>query len=141
MNQVEINAQWEEAVKKESRGRILNENFDFNPKNLLVITDKPTSINKLNSNPNLKKEENKESMDALKKKLEVLTTIPKKKYPYPMTAAQEVGWDDDILFKVHVPKYHFNRITYNETKYANDYVTTFHQSPFALNKAKVDDKK
>ena len=26
-------------------------------------------------------------MDALKKKLEVLTNIPKKKYPYPMTAA------------------------------------------------------
>jgi hypothetical protein len=85
MNQVEINAQWEEAVKKESRGRILNENFDFNPKNLLVITDKPTSINKMGAGTN--KEENKESMDALKKKLEVLTTVPKKKYPYPMTAA------------------------------------------------------
>jgi hypothetical protein len=81
MNQVEINAQWEEAVKKESRGRILNENFDFNPKNLLVITEKPTT-NKLSG-----QEENKESMDALKKKLEVLTTVPKKKYPYPMTAA------------------------------------------------------
>tara|TARA_B110000305_G_C18885856_1_gene379666 strand:- start:85 stop:201 length:117 start_codon:yes stop_codon:yes gene_type:complete len=33
------------------------------------------------------REENKESMDALKKKLEVLTTVPKKKYPYPMTAS------------------------------------------------------
>ena len=44
---LQINAQWEEAVKKESRGRILNENFDFNPKNLLVISDKPTNKSKL----------------------------------------------------------------------------------------------
>ena len=43
MNQVEINAQWEEAVKKESRGRILNENFDFNPKHLIVVSDKVTN--------------------------------------------------------------------------------------------------
>ena len=97
-----MNAQWEEAVKKETRGRILNENFDFNPKNLLVITDKPTYVNKMSSGQ--VKEENKESMDALKKKLEVLTTVPKKKYPYPMTAAQEVGWENDMLFKVHKPK-------------------------------------
>ena len=62
----------------------MNENFDFNPKNLLVISDKPTSLNKLNQP---EKEENKESMMALTKKLEVLTTVPKKKYPYPMTAA------------------------------------------------------
>ena len=105
LNQVEINAQWEEAVKKESRGRILNENFDFNPKNLLVITDKPTSQNKLSGE---EKEENKESMQELKKKLEVLTTIPKKKYPYPMTANQEIGWDMDTMFNEHRPKYAFN---------------------------------
>jgi len=110
----------------------LNENFDFNPKNLLVITDKPTSVNKMGSN-NVK-EENKESMDALKKKLEVLTTVPKKKYPYPMTAAQEVGWENDLLFNVHKPKYSFNRQMYDETKYANDYVTMEHQSPFVSRK-------
>lgn len=125
MNQVEINAQWEEAVKKESRGRILNENFDFNPKNLLVITEKPTT------NKQGEKEENKESMDALKKKLEVLTTVPKNKYPYPMTAAQEVGWHNDTMFEVHRPKYQFGRQLHAETKYANDYVTMTSRSPFA----------
>ena len=72
-------------MKKESRGRILNENFDFNPKHLAVISDKPTNANRLNDGGG--KEENKEAMDALKKKLEVLTTVPKKKYPYPMTAS------------------------------------------------------
>ena len=27
--------------------------------------------------------------------LEVLTSIPKKKYPYPMTTSQELGWDTE----------------------------------------------
>lgn len=27
-----INACWVEAIKSESKGRVLNENFDFNPK-------------------------------------------------------------------------------------------------------------
>ena len=34
-------------------------------------------------------------MEALKKKLEVLTSAPKKKYEFAMTSAQEVGWDND----------------------------------------------
>ena len=116
-------------MKKESRGRILNENFDFNPKNLLVISDKPTNMAKLSG-----KEENKESMLALTKKLEVLTTIPKKKYPYPMTASQEIGWDMDSQYNDHAPKYTFNRKLYDETKYANNYVTSFHVSPFVSRK-------
>ena len=126
-------------MKKESRGRILNENFDFNPKNLLVITDKPTTVKKMSSGE--VKEENKESMDALKKKLEVLTTVPKKKYPYPMTAAQEVGWENDALFNVHKPKYSFNRQMYAETKYANEYQIANHVSPFASRKPVAIDKK
>ena len=118
-------------MKKESRGRILNENFDFNPKNLMIISDKPTNANKLGGKQT---EENKESMDALKKKCEVLTTVPKKKYPYPMTASQEVGWDNDELFEAHRPKYSFNRKLYDETKYANNYVISFHTSPFVNRK-------
>ena len=46
LNQVEINAQLKEACKKEMRGRVLNEHFDFNPKNLIVITEKPTTKEK-----------------------------------------------------------------------------------------------
>ena len=42
LNQVEVNAQWEEACKREQRGRVLKEDFDFNPKKLNVITQKPT---------------------------------------------------------------------------------------------------
>ena len=68
-------------------------------------------------------------MDALKKKLEVLTNIPKKKYPYAMTAAYEIGWDSDILFEAHRPKYSFNRTLCNEVAYVNAYVTAMHRSP------------
>lgn len=82
MNQVELNAQWEESVKKEMRGRVLNEQFDFNPKNLRVIANKPTE-----KKNNLEEQKTGESDDQLNKKLEVLGSIPKKKYPYPMTAA------------------------------------------------------
>ena len=77
-------------------------------------------------------------MDALKKKLEVLTTVPKKKYPYPMTAAQEIGWEMDTLYEDHKPKYSFNRKLFDETKYANNYVTSFHQSPFVSRKPAVE---
>ena len=42
MNQVEINACWREAMKKEGHGRVLKQDFDFNPKNLAVVTEKAT---------------------------------------------------------------------------------------------------
>ena len=119
------------------RGRVINENFDFNPKNLIVITDKPTHPKKFDQEV---KEANKESMMALTKKLEVLTTIPKKKYPYPMTAAQEIGWDNE-MFNVHRPKYGYNKKEFAETKYANDYVTMTAVSPFAQQKVAVDSQK
>ena len=72
----------------------MNENFDFNPKHLIVVTDKVTNQNKLNVDP----KEEKEDTALLSKKLEVLTAVPKKKYPYPMTSSQEIGWDHDKLF-------------------------------------------
>ena len=41
-NQCEINSIFREHVKKEKKHAFLNENFDFNPKNLSAVTDKPT---------------------------------------------------------------------------------------------------
>ena len=143
MNQVEVNAQWEEAVKKENRGRILKEHFDFNPKNLNVITEKPTNLNRLNIMAKELKEpvDQDGDMQTLKTKLQTLTNIPKKKYPFPMTAAQEVGWEADNLFDTHKPKYAFNRQMYPETKYVSDYVTTMHVNPLIKQKAVPLEKK
>ena len=70
-------------------------------------------------------------MMQVTKKLEVLTSIPTKKYPYAMTASQEIGWDNDTMFNVHRPKYNFNKVTCPETKYANNYYTDKGVSPFA----------
>ena len=128
-----MNAQWEECVRKEMRGRVLNEHFDFNPKKLIVISDKPTYVAK-------EVHQDEESMGALKKKLEVLTALPKKKYPYPMTASQEIGWNEE-MFAVHRPKYSFNRKMFDETKYASDYVTMTQRSPFAMVKTVVEPAK
>ena len=83
LNQVEINAQWEESVRKEMRGRVLNETFDFNPKNLRVVPNKPTEKSKFG----VEEAKTEEGDDTLKKKLDVIGSVPKKKYPYPMTAA------------------------------------------------------
>ena len=48
---------------------------------------------------------------------------PKKKFNYPQTAAQELGWDMDTEFNAHRPTYGLNRSTCAETQYANSYVT------------------
>ena len=57
---------------------------------VIVVTEKPTQ--KLGS-PD-RTGSTQEEIFALKKKLEVLTSVPKNKYPYPVTASQEVGWDN-----------------------------------------------
>ena len=46
MTQVEINACWREALKHENAHRQLNEDFDFNPKNLIAITQKVNTVTK-----------------------------------------------------------------------------------------------
>ena len=41
MNQVEWNSIFREHVGKEKKHAFLNENFDFNPKNLFAVSEKP----------------------------------------------------------------------------------------------------
>ena len=149
----QINACWVEAVRKESKGRILNEKFDFNPKNrkcsqksfsryrnllfnaniVIAITSKPTSVN-----PHIAQTvgtagdaDGEAELAVLQDKLESLKRQPKKKFNYPQTAAQELGWDMDTDFKAHAPNYGKNRVLCAETQYANSYVTFQHRSPFA----------
>ena len=117
---------------------MLKEHFDFNPKNLNVITEKPTNLNRLNimakELPKQPEEESKGDAATLQSKLNTLTSVPKKKYPYPMTAAQEVGWEADNLFDTHKPKYAFNRAMYPETKYVKDYMTVMGENPLIKRK-------
>ena len=58
--------------------------------------------------------------------------LPKKKYNYPMTSAQEVGWDMDCEFGTYKPRYTFNKKMCAECAYADDYVTFNNgRSPYA----------
>lgn len=80
-------------------------------------------------------------MVELKRKLDTLVAVPKKKYPFPMTTNQEIGWDNDevkffyyLNFQVYdkfKPKHGYNKKSCPETKYASDYVTMTKRSPYA----------
>ena len=63
----------------------------------------------------------------------VLTNVPKKKYPYPMTTSQEMGWDTDLM-EIHRPKYAFNRKMEAETKYVSNYFQAMGVSPLIQKK-------
>ena len=78
-DEVKTNAIFRESARKEQQHRFLNENFDFNPKNLVAITDKPTrKFDMGERNPD---------DEVLLTKLGTLTQLPKQKFSYPMTAA------------------------------------------------------
>ncbi len=69
--------------------------------------------------------------EVLLTKLGTLTQLPKQKFSYPMTAAQEIGWDMDTEYRNHVPKDAKNKNMCPETKYADNFVTFQGRSPFA----------
>ncbi len=54
---------------------------------------------------------------------------PKDKYPYSMTASQEIGWDDCPL--LNKPRFKFTKNDCDVTKYAADYVGLTGRSPYA----------
>ena len=78
-----------------------------------------------------KENEEDQNLKILQQKLDTLSMLPKKKYHYPMTSAQEVGWDMDTEFGTYKPRYSFNKEMCKECKYADDYVTMTKRSPFA----------
>ena len=137
MNAVEINACWVESIKKESKNRLLNEKFDFNPKNLIILSDKPMANN--SSSFTMNPEDTEKEMFEMKAKLSTLAAVPKQKYNFPQTANQEIGWlnDDEDSFNKFRPKYPFNKKSCPETKYASDYVTMTKKSPYANKRAEA----
>ena len=70
-NVVVDNSIFREKVRAEKKHATLNENFDFNPKNLICITEKPTRKYDVTSG------QQDEDIIQLKTKLSTLTTMPK----------------------------------------------------------------
>ncbi len=110
------NSIFREKVRAEKKHAFLNENFDFNPKNLICVTEKPTQKYDVTSG-----QSDQEIID-LKSKLSTLTAMPKQKFMYPQTAAQEVGWDMDSEFNTYVPKGSYGKKQCAETTYCDNFV-------------------
>ena len=132
-------------MRHENAKASLNEKFDFNPKHckyildeligskllpilVVAITEKPTTVKQVSANDAATTEE---ELKVLKAKLDSLAQKPKQKFAYPVTSAQELGWDMDTEFDVNRPKYKFNKALCAETSYANSYVTMSGVSPYA----------
>jgi hypothetical protein len=77
---VRDNSIFREKVRSEKRHAYLNENFDFNPKNLVNVSEKLTRKNTLAAS-------GAEQLTDLKTKIGSLTQLPKQKFMLPQTSA------------------------------------------------------
>ena len=112
-------------------------NAELSVLSVIAITQKPTQVN-----PHVEQRvgaagDAEEELKVLQDKLESLKRAPKKKFNYPQTAAQELGWDMDTEFNAHRPTYGLNKFSCPETQYANSYVTMTTRSPFAAPRPNV----
>ena len=98
---------------------------------MIAITNKPTQNDPTQDMTKTMGGDSEADLKILQEKLESLKRNPKKKFNYPQTAAQELGWDMDTEYNNHVPNYGQNRRLCAETAYANSYVTMTARSPFA----------
>ena len=108
---------------------------------VIAITQKPTQVRPDQAASMNTSGGAEEELKVLQDKLESLKRQPKKKFNYPQTAAQEVGWDMDTEFTQHAPKYGLNKASCPETQYANAYVTMTTRSPFAPIRPQVETAK
>ena len=121
---VRSNTIFREKVRSEKRHAYLNENFDFNPKNLTSVSDKIASKHAASA------QSKEQPVEELKNKISTLTQFPKQKFMLPQTSAHEVGWDMDLEFGTHAPKKPFNKKQGPETSYVENFVTFQARSPF-----------
>ena len=121
---VRSNTIFREKVRSEKRHAYLNENFDFNPKNLTSVSDKIASKHAASA------QSKEQPVEELKNKISTQTQFPKQKFMLPQTSAQEVGWDMDLEFGTHAPKKPFNKKQGPETSYVENFVTFQARSPF-----------
>ena len=98
---------------------------------MITITQKPTQVNPHAAQQAAAPGDAEAELKVLQDKLESMKRVPKKKFNYPQTAAQELGWDMDVEYESHVPRYGLNKACCPETQYANSYVTMTTRSPFA----------
>ena len=65
---------------------------------MIAITQKPTQVNPLAAQQAVAPGDAEAELKVLQDKLESMKRVPKKKFNYPQTAAQELGWDMDTEY-------------------------------------------
>ena len=88
--------------------------FDFNPRNLVLITEKPNKI-----------QQRREPYAIDQKKLATVFESPVQKYAHPMTASHEVGWPTHLV-KTH---YGHHRTMDGNTRFVESYIMSQGKSP------------
>lgn len=70
-------------------------------------------------------------LDAMRRKIQSAGLQPRQKYPYAMTANQEIGWYSNPLVPQN-KSWQFNRQKTAITSFADEYVTLKKINPFAV---------
>ena len=113
------NNRWAETLKREKRVQRQDREYDYNPRTLVLITDKPTNKNR---------EERPPAAKADLKKLSAVFDAPKQRFAHPQTTSHEAGWNTELMAK-HRSNYGHHRKMDDATKFAESYVLTQGQSP------------
>merc|ERR1711998_609285 len=133
LDEIGKNSVWREHLKKEREGRVLNTTFRLNPRTMVALTDKPTSVN-----PNLPPPRKKPpgEIDETQRALEDMAASPKSKYKEAQTSAQDHGWLSEPL----VPRssqFHYGIKNSEVVAYTAAYVKSLGVSPFSSKGGKV----
>eukprot|EP00658_Telonema_sp_P-2_P006186 TRINITY_DN12358_c0_g2_i1.p1 TRINITY_DN12358_c0_g2~~TRINITY_DN12358_c0_g2_i1.p1 ORF type:complete len:198 (-),score=52.86 TRINITY_DN12358_c0_g2_i1:320-913(-) len=137
LDEIGKNQVWKEHLAKESSSTVLNEQFRLNPRTMIAITEKPTSVN-----PNLPPPKKKKGSDidetqrALNDALADAHRPPRGKYSEPQTSSHNYGWISTPL----MPKssqFHYGQKSCEITSYTANYVAATGVSPFSNKGGKV----
>ena len=144
VHQAEIRA---ESIKKERKyeGKNFKYDYTFHPNNLFPYAEKPQLVSPdrpYTSNDTVARMSKREYQlnkdpindafvkDRIMKSIIANQQIPKDKYDYPMTSAQEIGWFSKPL----VDNRRWNHPVHNTpiSNYVNSYYVTMKINPFKL---------
>lgn len=137
---------WQEHVEKELKFQVVRTAYTRNPATVLLLPEKPCDKRRelaLKKGPQAEAERDA-LMATLKEKdprahadvvgrLERADTSPRKKYPYPLTTAQEIGWDMEFA-KRHAAESNQHALPHTNadvTLFADRYVENYGFSPFS----------
>jgi len=146
---------WSEHVEKELKYQTIRHEYTRNPQTVPMVTEKPTALSRTLAlrTDRQAEEERTAQMRTLKTKdphayeyvvgaIERRETDPQKKYPFPQTTSQEIGWDQDYVMRHRAESSQFTVPHTNNdvTAFADRYVLTHAFNPFSNKQFKHNSK-